>query len=213
MSNPESNSLPSEKQIRKNKITMILLFLMFAAPILFAVYIFNTNDPDSYKTKNNGNLIRPAKELKNIELQFVADKKPYKLIDQQHQWLMVFVGAGECGEECKRQLVIMRQTRLAQGGEFTRVNRLYVMLDPQTEAFMKEVKEYHPGLAIVNGTKAQTDNLITQLTLDDKAVVGKSNRIYIIDPIGNLMMYYEFDASASGIAKDLMRLLKASQMG
>jgi len=206
-------SLPSEQQIRKNKITMILLFAMFVAPIVFAVYIFNTNDADSYKTKNRGNLIRPAKELKNIELQFFEDKKPYKLVDQEHQWLMVFIGAGECNDECKRQLVVMRQTRLAQGGEFTRVNRMYLMLDKQSDQFMKEVKEYHPGLAILNGTQAQIDNVISQFTLDDKVDVGKSNRIYIIDPIGNLMMYYEFDANASDIAKDLMRLLKASQMG
>jgi len=206
-------SLPSEQQIRKNKITMILLFAMFVAPIVFAVYIFNTNDADSYKTKNRGNLIRPAKELKNIELQFFEDKKTYKLVDQEHQWLMVFIGAGECNDECKRQLVVMRQTRLAQGGEFTRVNRMYLMLDKQSDQFMKEVKEYHPGLAILNGTQAQTDNVISQFTLDDKVDVGKSNRIYIVDPIGNLMMYYEFDANASDIAKDLMRLLKASQMG
>jgi len=206
-------SLPSEQQIRKNKITMILLFAMFVAPIVFAVYIFNTNDADSYKTKNRGNLIRPAKELKNIELQFFEDKKPYKLVDQEHQWLMVFISKGECNDECKRQLVVMRQTRLAQGGEFTRVNRMYLMLDKQSDQFMKEVKEYHPGLAILNGTQAQIDNVISQFTLDDKVDVGKSNRIYIIDPIGNLMMYYEFDANASDIAKDLMRLLKASQMG
>jgi len=214
MSKPQlPPSLPSEQQIRKNKITMILLFAMFVAPIVFAVYIFNTNDADSYKTKNRGNLIRPAKELKNIELQFFEDKKPYKLVDQEHQWLMVFNSKGECNDECKRQLVVMRQTRLAQGGEFTRVNRMYLMLDKQSDQFMKEVKEYHPGLAILNGTQAQIDNVISQFTLDDKVDVGKSNRIYIIDPIGNLMMYYEFDANASDIAKDLMRLLKASQMG
>jgi len=214
MSKPQlPPSLPSEEQIRKNKITMILLFAMFVAPIVFAVYIFNTNDADSYKTKNRGNLIRPAKELKNIELQFFEDKKPYKLVDQEHQWLMVFIGKGECNDECKRQLVVMRQTRLAQGGEFTRVNRMYLMLDEQSDQFMKEVKEYHPGLAVLNGTQAQIDNVISQFTLDDKIDVGKSNRIYIVDPIGNLMMYYEFDADASGIAKDLMRLLKASQMG
>lgn len=212
-STSSSNATPSEAQIRKNKITMILLFFMFVAPILAAVYIYNTNSPDSYKTKNRGNLIRPAKQLKNIELQYVETGKPYKLADQEHQWLLVYVAAGACDQKCKRQLVVMRQTRLAQGGEFTRVNRLYVMLDKQTDLFMKEVKEYHPGLAIVTGSKSQTENLVFQFTLDDKKEVGRSQRIYIVDPIGNLMMYYEFDARASDIAKDLMRLLKASQMG
>lgn len=209
----QPTSTPSAEQIKKNKRTMILLFLMFIAPIFAAVYIFNTNPSGEYATKNRGNLISPAIELKNFELKFIDNKKPYKLVEQEHQWLMVFVGAGECDDNCKRQLVVMRQTRLAQGGEFTRVKRLYVIQNKQTEKFMKEVKAYHPDMDIVTGSKQQLKNVTTQFTLADKVNVGKSNRIYIVDPIGNLMMYYELDAEAADIAKDLTRLLKVSQMG
>jgi len=212
-SNNQTSSTPSAEQIKKNKRTMLLLFVMFAAPILLAVFIFNTDPSGKYATKNRGNLITPAVELKNIELEFVENKKPYKLVEQEHQWLMVFVGAGECDVNCKRQLVVMRQTRLAQGGEFTRVNRLYVIQDKQSEKFMKEVKAFHPDMDIVTGSKQQLENVVTQFTLADKVNVGTSNRIYIVDPIGNLMMYYELDAEASDIAKDLARLLKVSQMG
>lgn len=212
-SNNQTSNTPSEAQIKKNKRTMLLLFVMFAAPILLAVFVFNTDPSGKYATKNRGNLITPAVELKNIELEFIENKKPYKLVDQEHQWLMVFVGAGECDDNCKRQLVVMRQTRLAQGGEFTRVNRLYVIQDKQSDKFMKEVKAFHPDMDIVTGSKQQLENVVTQFTLADKVSVGTSNRIYIVDPIGNLMMYYELDAAASDIAKDLARLLKVSQMG
>ena len=207
------NQIPDAAQIRKNKITMLILFAMFVAPILSAVYIFNTNTADSYTTKNHGNLIRPAIVLKNIELQHVENQKPYKLVDQEHQWVMVFIDGGECDDKCKRQLVVMRQTRLAQGGEFSRINRLYVMLDPQSKKFMEEVKAYHPDLDIVSGSQQQLDNLIKQFTLTDNIDVRKANRIYIVDPIGNLMMFYDADANASDIAKDLKRLLHVSQMG
>jgi len=206
-------NMPSEEQVRKNKITMILLFVMFVAPILSAVYVFNTNTTDSYATKNMGNLISPARELKNIELGYVSDSKPYKLVEREHQWLMVFIDAGECDDICKRQLVVMRQTRLAQGGEFKRISRLYVMLDKQTENFMKEVKEFHPDMDVVSGTNQQLSNITKQFKLDDKLEVGKANRIYLVDPIGNLMMFYEQDVEATDIAKDLKRLLHVSQMG
>ncbi len=208
-----NNQMPDEVQIRKNKITMLLLFVMFIAPVFFAVYVFNTTTSDAYVTKNKGNLITPAIELKNINLKYVGNNKPYNLIDQEHQWVMVFVDAGECDERCKRQLVVMRQTRLAQGGEYTRINRLYVMMQPQSTQFMKEVKDFHPDLDIVTGSQQQLNNVIQQFTLSDKVDVGNANRIYIIDPIGNLMMYYELDADAADIAKDLKRLLHVSQMG
>jgi len=209
----QNQTKPTEAQIRKNKITMLVLFLMFTAPILSAIFVFNTSPTDSYKTKNKGNLIRPAIELKNFELSFVGNKKPYKLVDQEHQWLMVFIDAGECDDKCKRQLVVMRQSRLAQGGEFKRINRLYIMLDKQTDQFMKEVKEFHPDLDVVNGSQPQVSNVIRQFTLDENITVGEANRIYLIDPIGNLMMYYEQDVDATDIAKDLKRLLHVSQMG
>jgi len=212
-SQQQSTSMPDEVQIRKNKRTMVLLFLMFLAPILFAIYLFNTHSSEGYVTKNKGTLIRPAKELKNVNLTYFGNNKPYKLADQEHQWVMVFIGAGECDDNCKHQLVVMRQTRLAQGGDFTRINRLYVMLNKQSDKFMKEVKEYHPDMDIVTGTSKQLTNITKQFKLADKIEPGKSNRIYIVDPIGNLMMYYELDANASDIAKDLARLLKVSQMG
>lgn len=211
--NNQTSTTPSPEQIKKNKRTMVILFTMFLTPIILAVFIFNNDPSGRYATKNRGNLVTPAIELKNFNLEFVDTKAPYKLVEQEHQWLMVFIGAGECDVNCKRQLVVMRQTRLAQGGEFTRVNRLYVMQDSQTDQFMKEVEEYHPGMDIVTGSKQQLENITSQFTLSDKVVVGKSNRIYIVDPIGNLMMYYELDANASDIAKDLTRLLKVSQMG
>ena len=210
--NQQSNQ-PDEAQIRKNKITMLLLFLLFVAPVISAIYVFNTQSTSSYATKNNGHLITPARELKNFELTNIATNKPYKLVDQEHKWLMVFVGAGECDKNCKHQLVVMRQTRLAQGGEFKRIKRLYVMLDKQTDQFMKEVKEFHPDMDIVTGTTVQENNVIKQFTLDDNRDVGTSNRIYIVDPIGNLMMYYELDNEAKDIANDLKRLLHVSQMG
>ncbi len=37
--------------------------------------------------------------------------------------------------------------------------------------------------------------------------------IYLVDPLGNFMLHYPPDADASGMRKDLVRLLKVSQVG
>ena len=46
---------------------------------------------------------------------------------------------------------------------------------------------------------------------DDRPALG--GRIYLVDPMGNLMMFYEPDADAKGMVKDLERLLKISYVG
>ena len=40
-----------------------------------------------------------------------------------------------------------------------------------------------------------------------------SGRIYLVDPLGNLMMSYSVDDAPRGIIKDLHRLLKYSGLG
>jgi KaiC/GvpD/RAD55 family RecA-like ATPase len=56
----------------------------------------------------------------------------------------------------------------------------------------------------------------------DKQVVDKSlplfkdlpiHQVYVIDPLGNLMMWYSKDATSKGMKKDLKRLLKVSKIG
>ncbi len=47
----------------------------------------------------------------------------------------------------------------------------------------------------------------------DAAGPGNPGRIYVIDPLGNLMMFYPDDAVPTGMKKDLERLLKVSQIG
>ena len=39
------------------------------------------------------------------------------------------------------------------------------------------------------------------------------HQIYVIDSLGNLMMWYPKDATSKGIKKDLKRLLKVSKIG
>ena len=41
----------------------------------------------------------------------------------------------------------------------------------------------------------------------------KIHQIYLIDPLGNVMMSYPKDATAKGMQKDLKRLLKVSKIG
>jgi len=51
------------------------------------------------------------------------------------------------------------------------------------------------------------------LRLENAPAEAQMNRVYIIDPAGNLMMSYPAAAEPKQIQKDLKRLLKTSQIG
>jgi hypothetical protein len=57
----------------------------------------------------------------------------------------------------------------------------------------------------------QTLRFFTQAFADGSAAVGEW--IYLIDPLGNLLMRYGSDANPKGMLEDLERLLKYSKIG
>ena len=38
-------------------------------------------------------------------------------------------------------------------------------------------------------------------------------QFFLVDPLGNLMMFYDMEVAAKGVMRDLQKLLKVSQIG
>lgn len=117
------------------------------------------------------------------------------------KWVLVTFDAAACNAYCEEKLYFLRQVRKAQGKEFARVERLWVLTDgatPRAEL-----------LAAIEGTR------IVQL----KDIAGAQfpgnplQHVYVIDPLGNLMMRFPQDPDPSRMVKDLQRLLKSSRIG
>jgi hypothetical protein len=96
----------------------------------------------------------------------------------------------------------MRQARRAQGKDQDRVERLWVVTDagrPRAEL-----------LGAIEGTRIEPAAGIAAMFPTAGAI---SDHIYVIDPLGNLMMRYPRDPDSSRLLKDLQRLLKVSRIG
>jgi len=111
------------------------------------------------------------------------------------KWVLVTADAAACDAYCERKLYFMRQVRRAQNREVERVARLWLITDGGTPR--PEV------VAAIEGTRIE------------KSAPGDfaSDHIYLVDPLGNLMMRYPRDPDPSRMIKDLQRLLKYSRIG
>jgi hypothetical protein len=87
-----------------------------------------------------------------------------------------------------------------QGKEQERIVR--VLLAPESEAPDPGLFAQHPGLVVAQVGEAARS-----------ALPGGAGAIYLIDPLGNLVLRYGADPDIKGISKDLTRLLKASGIG
>jgi hypothetical protein len=109
----------------------------------------------------------------------------------------------------------MRQIRLTTGRERERVERLWLLTDDGTPdpALIAE----HEGIWVARlGEIPTTDALVANWLSVAAAAVkasGGASNIWIVDPLGNLMMRFPDNPDPNGMKKDMNRLLKASRIG
>ena len=118
------------------------------------------------------------------------------------KWVLVQFDGGACNAWCERKLYFMRQVRRAQGREMQRVERLWLLTDaaaPRAEL-----------LAVLEGTVIARGAALAPLFPAAGAV---TDHIYLVDPLGNLMMRFPREPDPSRVIKDLQRLLKVSGFG
>jgi hypothetical protein len=117
------------------------------------------------------------------------------------RWVLVQFDGGACDEWCERKLYIMRQIRRAQGKEMQRVERLWLLTD--------SIQPRGELRAAIEGTVIAPAGAGAGFPAE-KSVI---DHIYLVDPLGNLMMRFPRDPDPSRMIKDLQRLLRVSGFG
>ena len=193
---------------------MVLMLLVFAAPVILAwlvFFVFPEYRPTG--TMNHGQLVTPVRPLSEFSLHDVKGAT----VDQNYlrgKWTFVYLADGACEQSCVQQLYKIRQVRLTQGKNIDRLQRLFLWnIDGVSEDQRAELAGHFPGLTIARLEQGQSSGLVGVFALDDGIAPLSADRVYLIDPLGNLMMSYEADAEPRGIIKDLERLLKYSGLG
>ncbi len=193
-------------------LTLILLILVFAGPMIAAWIAVQDEDLRPGRSSVKGHLMQPARPVSLAMLKGLdgAVMTPEPL---RGHWLLLYIGDSTCGEVCRRSLYHMRQTRLAVGEDTHRVRRLLVLTDGTPSPSMRELLASHQGLAVATVEPGTLGEFLTpfHVTAGDDPV--REQRIYILDPLGNLVLVYGPDAEPKGMLEDLERLLKASQIG
>jgi cytochrome oxidase Cu insertion factor (SCO1/SenC/PrrC family) len=127
------------------------------------------------------------------------------------KWTLVYLLQGACDKSCVEQLYNIRQVRLAQGKNIDRLQRLLVWESGAvSREDQVELQKHFPGQFIVPLNNQQA---IVQVFSFDEQQPMAARRVYLIDPLGNLMMRYEPDDEPKGMIRDLERLLKYSGLG
>jgi len=197
---------------RRQRRILIGVALMFFAPLALSFYLYYGNYWHPGGRVNAGELIDPARPLPAMSLPLAAPAKDGALQTNPqfltHKWTLLYVQHGRCDDECLRHLYDTRQVRLALDREMDRVQRVFI--GDADCCDLKELLAAHPDLIAIRAGPAD-EPLLAMLPQGSGAL--NSHRVYVIDPLGNLMMFYAADAKPKGMLEDMKRLLRLSSIG
>lgn len=197
----------------RSRASLLLIISLFAAPVILAWGVFYLfPDLMEGETVNHGALVSPVRALPA----FTAVTGEGKTIDEtflRGKWTFIYLAQGVCDEQCVQQLYNIRQARLTQGKNIDRLQRLmFWRTEGVDDTQQAELQTHFPGQDLVSLTAAEAVTMAGVFRLDEQDPFT-AGRIYLVDPLGNLMMYYELGDEPRGIVKDLQRLLKYSGLG
>ncbi len=201
------------KNVRKNRATLIALFVIFFTPVIIAYSAYFTGWFNK-ASQNRGELLVDQEVLDIEDFEFVKDGKVItgEEFETLYWWVMP-IDRTQCDNEClKLNIYMLNQTYQGLGKEAKRINPMVVLAkgeEPIDDKFPTAYSEFsNIGVKALEKTRSGLNKDLP------------ANFIYLVDPLGNIFMRYELakdDPQAPKISKDMRedvrRLFKFSRLG
>jgi len=191
------------RQRRQSRIKFALLLAIFLLPLLIAVLWYNFGARFTPAADTHGELFEPAQPLQPFQAKRVAGGD-YDLDALRGRWTLLHVIDARCTAECRERIYFTRQIHTALGHERLRVQRVAALPDDTVAVDLSALLPRHPDLTVIT----EADNLLAQLPEQRTA-----STVFLLDPIGNLVLRFDRDVAPEGIRDDLEQLLRLSQIG
>lgn len=209
-------SAVDSRQVGRQRRALIGLALLFFAPLALAFILYYGVGWRPGGHVNHGDLVNPAVPLPDVALPRAETPRDAGTAAPQTspaflkgKWTLLYLGAGSCSAACRTDLYDTRQVRAALGADRERVQRVFLAEGACCD--LAWLGSQHPDLITVRAS-AEAAPLIAILERAGRGP-APADRVYLIDPLGNLMMSYAADARPKGMLEDLKKLLRLSHVG
>ena len=184
----------------RGQLQLALIAAIFLGPLIFASWLYYGGEELQPEGRaNHGVLLEPIVSLRD-ELPGSALFGP-----AENHWRLIYVNTGPCGDECRNGLYTIRQIRLMLGREMERVDRVFLHGEAPLDTLFIEAE--HEGLVTL-GETSLAEYLPTRLPAETPG-----NGYYLVDPLGNLVLYFPPGITPRDMVSDIKRLLRLSRIG
>jgi hypothetical protein len=188
----------------RGRRTLLIVAAVFLVPVAVAFTLYYGNLWRPANSSSKGELIDPARPLAVAGL-LNPDGTAAAPGVFNGKWSLIYIGDGRCDEACRKTLVFGRQSRLALNNEMTRVQRVFLATGNccDTAYFTRE----QAGLIALDASSPAAATFLAQFPPQ------REQSLFIVDPLGNLMMRHDASQTSKDLLSDLKKLLKLSHIG
>jgi cytochrome oxidase Cu insertion factor (SCO1/SenC/PrrC family) len=188
---------PSQK---RSRLQLALIAVVFLGPLVVAAWLYNQGDSHAPSGRtNHGELLEPFVSVSDHLSALAAAGQ------QDRSWLLIYANDDRCEDSCRRALYTLRQARLMLGKEMDRVRRVFLHGDTLPDTVF--LAEEHPGLITIE------DSSLGGLLNNKRPAELPAGGYFLIDPLGNLVMYFQPDLDPAKMVDDIKHLLRLSRIG
>jgi len=202
----DSRTAPAPLDNRRTRRMLLLLAALFFTPVAVSFFLYYAAGWRPGGQVNHGELITPARVVPAVAL---TSPDASTLSDNflRDKWSLIYAGSGACDDKCRAALYTMRQVRLALAEKMDRVQRVFLYEGSCCE--QPYFNQEQAGLVAASTQSASGEQVLDVFP----ASALEAGHIFLVDPLGNLMMSYPPGAPPKGMIEDLKRLLKLSHIG
>ena len=201
---------PESTAVQRGRRQLLLLAALFFVPLFVAFWLYYGPTPwRPAGSTSKGEIVEPARPLPAVVLPTMDGGRT----DAQFlrgKWTMLYVGDGACGPDCRKALYLMRQSRIALNKDMDRVQRVFLVTGRCCATPFLAAE--HPDLQVARLDDPAAAGLLAAFPSYTDAP-GGAGRIYLVDPLGNLMMSYPRQAPDKALLTDMKKLLRLSHIG
>jgi len=206
------NAPREDLQQRRGRRQLLLLAALFFVPLAIAFWLYYGGSGwRPVGGTNKGDLVDPAVPLPEVAL-VRPEGGTTATGFLRGKWTVAYLGDGACDERCRKALYLSRQTRIALNKDMDRVQRVFLATSPDIDA--RFIATEHPDLQLaLVGADEGSQALLAAFPALDGIAPAAAGRLYLIDPLGNLVLSYAASAPDKALLTDIKKLLKLSHIG
>lgn len=181
-------------------LQFVAIALVFLLPLGLASWLYYGGSAlQPGERTNHGTILEPL-----VNLRDALPNSRVGALSQDH-WLLIYADNGACEASCRDALYRLRQSRLMLGKDMSRVERVFLHGDTAPDRVFLE--EQHSGLIAIK------DEDWSGLLADSRPRHLAAGGLFLVDPLGNLVLYFAPEIVPGDMVDDIEHLLDLSQIG